>query len=224
MLCACVKLLMMMFGSACEHMAHLTTISLLVKDKMAIFEGMDRNHVAHLLWAMFVDACLCFSTPHDVMGKPPVSLLDRLIGAMKGGTLPLTLGTPLQSLFGRGSGNQIEGGQDRSQQEEEPGGPGIRKDRPTGPNINPHARIEAVATAARRCKPGANCCLVMATTPLPRPWITLLQLNRARCFNCLFFGECTNPQCSFKHDGKVDKSNVDGAIAKFVNSTEREPP
>jgi hypothetical protein len=45
MLCAYIKLLMMMFGRSCEHMANVMTIYFLVKDKMAIFERMDKSHV-----------------------------------------------------------------------------------------------------------------------------------------------------------------------------------
>jgi hypothetical protein len=99
MLCACVKLLMMMFGWSCEHAVNMTTICYLVKEKMAMFERADRNQMAHLLWAIFTDTQACFNMPHDVMGNPPVSSLDWLIvGAMKGGNLPATLSTLLQSI------------------------------------------------------------------------------------------------------------------------------
>jgi hypothetical protein len=39
----------------CEHMANVTTIYFLVRDKMSIFERMEKTHVAHLQWAIFVD-------------------------------------------------------------------------------------------------------------------------------------------------------------------------
>jgi hypothetical protein len=57
----------------------------------------------------------------------------------------------------------------------------------------------------------------MATAPQPKPQITLMhQLNQDGCFDYLFFGKCSNPRCSFKHDGKVDESNkIDGAIEKM---------
>jgi hypothetical protein len=142
MLCAYIKLIMMMFGRLCEHMANVTTIYFLMKDKMAIFESMDKHHVSHLLWAIFVDAWLYFNTTHDVMGNPPISSLDWLIGAMKGRTLPLTLGTPLQSLLGRGSdaGNSrpTEGGQGTNRrEEEEPSTPRYQRG-PQTPNTNVH--------------------------------------------------------------------------------------
>jgi hypothetical protein len=36
-------------------MANVTTIYFLVRDKMSIFERMEKTHVAHLQWAIFVD-------------------------------------------------------------------------------------------------------------------------------------------------------------------------
>jgi hypothetical protein len=57
--------------------------------------------------------------------------------------------------------------------------------------------------------------MVMAVAPLPKLWIATMQLKRAGCFNCLFFGKCTALGCSFKHDSKVDESKTDGAIKKM---------
>jgi hypothetical protein len=87
MLCAYIKLLMMLFGNRCEHMANVTTIYFLIRDKMAIFERMEKKHVAHLLWSIFVDARAYFNTPFDEMGNPPVSSLDWLIGGMRSGAV-----------------------------------------------------------------------------------------------------------------------------------------
>lgn len=176
MLCACIKLLMMMFGWSCEHMVNVTAMCHLVKEKMATFERADRNQVAHLPWAILTDAPACFNTPHDVMGNPPVSSLDWLIGAVKGGTLPATLGAPLQSLFGRGS-SAIEGSASTTgdrQEKEEPrccGGPHQPH------NANTHTRIEAATSAARRCNPAVNCRMVMAVALQPKPRIATMQLK-----------------------------------------------
>ena len=92
---------MMMFGSACEHiMTSVTASSFFIQERMATFQLINKIQVAHLLWAIFVDTRAYFNTPHDIMGNPPVSSLDWLIGAMKGGSLPSVLGTPLNFLFG----------------------------------------------------------------------------------------------------------------------------
>jgi hypothetical protein len=213
MLCAYIKLLMMMFGQACEHMINVTTIYYLIKARMAIFERMDRNQVAHLLWAIFTDAREYFNTPHDLMGNPPVSSLDWLIGAMKGGTLPATLGTPLQSFFPSSSGANRGGGGSASGQgrEEEP----RYRRGPQPPNENVHSRIEAATAAARRCNPAVDYRMVMAVAPLPKPRITTMQLKRAGCFDHLFFGKCATPRCSFQHNGEVDEAKVDGVIDKM---------
>lgn len=218
MLCAYIKLLMMMFGSSCEHMRNVTTIYYLIKDKMSTFELLEKNNVAHLLWAIFTDARSYFNTAHDIMGNPPVSSLDWLIGALKGGTLPSTLGTPLQSLLSREGGPaktpRGDGGQANNRRPEEPATPRYQRG-PQEPNTNVHAKIEAATAAARRCNPRVDYRMVMQTAPQPKPRITVMQLNRAGCFDYLFFGNCSNSRCSFKHDGEVDEAKIDGAIDKM---------
>ena len=81
---------------------------------MATFQLMNKTQVAHLLWAIFVDARAYFNTPHNIMENPPVSSLEWLIGAMKGGSLPSALSTPLNTFFestdGTGNPYQLENG------------------------------------------------------------------------------------------------------------------
>jgi hypothetical protein len=83
------------------------------------------------------------------------------------------------------------------------------------PNTNVHLKIETATAAARRCNPNIDYHMVMATAPQPKPRITVMQLNQAGCFDYLFFGQCTNSRCSFKHNGAVDKSKIDGAVKKM---------
>jgi hypothetical protein len=61
MMCAYIKLLMMLFWSSCKHVAHVATIFFIVRDGMAMFEHMTRNEVVHLLWAIFANARTYFS-------------------------------------------------------------------------------------------------------------------------------------------------------------------
>jgi hypothetical protein len=56
MLCACIKLLMMLFGRAFGHMTSVTSICFLLHEMVSIYERMTKIHVAHLLWAIFLDA------------------------------------------------------------------------------------------------------------------------------------------------------------------------
>ena len=147
------------------------------------------------------------------MGTPPESSLDWLIGSMKGGgLLPSALGTLLNSLFGstEGTGNpfQLESGKYGSRQD---GGPRYQQGSPP-PNTNVHTRIEAATAAARRCNPNVDYQLVIASAPQPKPCINVMSLKRAGCFDYLFFERCSNDRCSFKHNGKIDKAKIDGAI------------
>jgi hypothetical protein len=175
---------------------------------------MDRNNVAHLLCAMLTDARSCFNMTHKIVGNPPVSSLDWLVRAMmRSGALPATLGAPLQSFFGRGSGAS-EGGQATTgnRREEEP----RCWQGPPPPNTNVRAKIEAATSAARRCIPAADYYrMVMTVAPLPKPRIITMQLKQAGCVDHLFFGKCATSGCSFKHDGEVDESKIDGAIKKM---------
>jgi hypothetical protein len=143
----------MLFGSACEYMANLTTIFILVKDQMAMFE---QNQVAHLLWAVFTDARSYLSTPHhDQMGNPPASTLNWLIGAIRGRSLPETLlGTLLQSLLGGTSsphsGNPYQLESQNSQPDEEQGGRTRYQLGLPEPNPNVNSRIKAATAEKHR--------------------------------------------------------------------------
>ena len=56
MMCSYIKI-MMMFGNACEHMLSVTTTYFLIQERIATFqELMNKTQVAHLVWAIFVDA------------------------------------------------------------------------------------------------------------------------------------------------------------------------
>jgi hypothetical protein len=210
MTCACIKLLMILFGDGCEHLMNVTATCYLVLDRHAACESISRNNGAHLLWPIFSDARGCFNDAHDVMGNPPTSNLGWLLNAMRGGSLPSTLGAPLQALFsGSDAGDRSGGGA---------GGSGDRPPQrggPAAPNPNVNSKIEAATAAARQKNSNVDCRVVMATCPLPKPQITTLQLSRGGCFDCLFFGKCNNVRCSFKQDGVIDESKIDGAIEKM---------
>ena len=138
---------------------------------------MTRDQVAHLLWAIFIDARAYFNTPHAIMGNPPVSSLDWLIGAMKGGSfLPSALGTPITSLFGStGSASnpyQLESGSSGCRDE----GPCYQRGCPSL-NTNVNAQIEAATAAAGRCNANLDYWLVMNTAPHPKPRITTMMLK-----------------------------------------------
>ena len=79
MLCSYIKLLMMMFGSAYEHMTSATTICFLLQERMATFQLMTKNQVAHLPWAIFIDARAYFNTQHNnIANGEPVCVIARL--------------------------------------------------------------------------------------------------------------------------------------------------
>jgi hypothetical protein len=37
-------------------MSHVSAIYFLIRERMALFQCMNKNHMAHLLWAIFIDA------------------------------------------------------------------------------------------------------------------------------------------------------------------------
>jgi galactose-1-phosphate uridylyltransferase len=59
---------------------------------------------------------------------------------------------------------------------------------------------------------------LIAVIPPPRPQLSIVQLFQGGCFDYyLFFGNCLNLQCTFKHGhGKVmEARRIDGKIAKM---------
>jgi hypothetical protein len=55
-MCAYIKLLMMLFGARCNHLAQVSTIYFIVKDRVAMFQLMTKEQVAHIVWSIFIDA------------------------------------------------------------------------------------------------------------------------------------------------------------------------
>ena len=72
MLCACIKLLMMLLGTVCcEHMTNTTTIYFLIQEPaMTAFQVRDKKWVAHLLWP-------CLWTPGYISIPVTLRLADR---------------------------------------------------------------------------------------------------------------------------------------------------
>jgi hypothetical protein len=211
MLCAYIKLLMMLFGSHCEHLAQVLQIYSIFQRRVGMFQSVTREQVGHLLWAVFIDARTYFSTHHDTMGNPPVSHLALMVSALQGGSLPGALGTPLSSMF-RGTSDppqaRLGGQRDSRGNEESANGP---------PYVNNqvNAKIAEATANAIRCAPTVNFRKVLAVAASPKPQLSSLQLHRGGCFDYLFFGKCNSPRCTFQHTGEVMETKIDGVIAKM---------
>jgi hypothetical protein len=200
MLCSYIKLLMMLFGARCEHLGQVLQIYSIIQRRVGMFQTVTKVQVAHLLWAVFIDARTYFSTNHDAMNNPPASHLTWMVSALQGGSLPGALGTPITSML-RGSveaqnsrPGEIQNG---SRGREQDGGPPYT-------NHQVHPKIAAAVADALRCVPTANFRKVMATAVSPKPQLSSMQLQRSGCFDYLFFGQCiTAPRCTFQHTGEV---------------------
>jgi hypothetical protein len=217
-MCAYLKLLMMLFGAGCGHMANVSTIYFLVKERVAMFQTMKKEEVAHLLWAIFIDARTYFSTPHDQMGNPPESRLDWLVGAMRGGSLPTTMGTPLLSMFrntGQGANNPYSMGSSTGQRDSTSGTSQGQQAGPPYTNRQVHAKIAEATAAALGCSPTVNFRTVAAAAAPPKPQLSNLQLQRGGCFDYLFFGKCNTQRCTYKHDGQVNEAKIDTVLSKM---------
>ena len=211
LLCSYIKLLMMLFGANCDHLIQVSAIYFLVKERVAMFQLMTKEQVAHLLWAVFIDARTYFSSAHDQMGNPPVSRLDWLVSAMRGGSLPSTMGTPLLSMFGNtrdGPRNPLLGTGTQNGSRSEAGGPPYT-------NSQVHAKIAEATAEAMRCSSTVNFRAVSATAAAPKPQLGSLSLFRGGCFDYLFFGKCTAARCTYKHDGQITEAKIDGVISKM---------
>jgi hypothetical protein len=210
-ICSYLKLLMMLFGANCDHLIQVSAIYFLVKERVAMFQLMTKEQVAHLMWSIFIDARTYFSTTHDQMGNPPVSRLEWLVGAMRGGALPPTMGTPLLSMFGNtrdGPRNPLLGTGTQNGSRSGTGGPPY-----TNSQVN--AQIAEATGEARRCSSLVNFRTVSAAAAPPKPQLGGLSLSRGGCFDYLFFGKCSAARCTYKHDGQVDEAKVDRVISKM---------
>jgi hypothetical protein len=216
MLGAYIKLLIMMFGAHCGHLAHVLRIHQIFHSGAAMYQRVSSVQVAHVLWSVFIDARTYFSTPHDIMGNPPESRLKYIVGLMEAGSLPTPMGTPLLSMFGNGDGppNPLTtGGQTGAQQ-----GGGTQTPANSGPpwmNHEVDPKIAAATAEAHRCSPTVNFRMVAMATSPPRPQLSTMQLCRGGCFDYHFFGRCDAKNCSWKHNGRVNDTKVEAVLVKM---------
>jgi hypothetical protein len=214
MVCAYLKLLTMLFGSYCEHLRNVMTNYDIFRDRMVMYERLQPKQVANILWIIFLDARAYFSTPHDEMGNPPVSSLDWMIGGLRSGIPPPgVVGAPIDELLGTTPRLPRGGITSTPRQDDEQGGPRYQRSA-VPPNPDVHSRLEAEAADAIRCSPSVSFKSVAAVAT-PRPNISHLKLFPGGCFDYLFFGNCRNPHCSFKHDGQVTEGKIDQVVAKM---------
>jgi hypothetical protein len=214
MLCSYMKLLMVLFSADCDHLAQVSSIYFCVKERVGMFQLVTKEQVAHLLWAILIDARTYLSTPHDQMGnpQPPASRLDWLVSAMRGGALPATMGTPLLSMFGstreQGARNPLLPGSQNGTREEGPQ-PGPHT------NLQVNSRIAEATAGAHHCVATVSLRLVAAAAAAPKPQLSAMSLCRGGCFDYLFFGKCSAARCTYKHDGQVGDSKIDAVISKM---------
>jgi hypothetical protein len=215
MLGAYIKLLIMLFGAQCSHLAHVMRIHNIFHAGAAMYQRVSSVQVAHILWSVFIDARSYFSTPHDISGNPPDSRLKYIVGLMEAGSLPTPMGTPLLSMFGDGGGPPNPMVSDHQSGAPQGGGGSSAASKAPWINENVDPRITAATAEAFKCSSTVNFRVVSLATKPPRPQIVTLQLCRGGCFDYHFFGRCENRKCSFKHSGAVNEARVDPVIKKM---------
>jgi hypothetical protein len=188
-----VELLRHMVGERSGHFVEVMRITAELNARQFIFEALEPNQVASLLWQIFMDARRFFSTGIDTRGNLPQSLLRTTYNEVAIGIIQAHLNVPYAQLMG----------------------PDVSEDPPsfaslrTG-DINGRghknrtfrhvpAAIKLILKGVRSKYPAVTVAELMAAHDPPLQYAQVKLGPSGSCLDYLCFGACKNSRCSYKH-------------------------
>jgi hypothetical protein len=199
-LVAYMALLMVLFGSACKHLIEVQAIHNMFLDRPAHFENMTPTEVAELLWFIFLDARMFFSTTTlTASGRGPTSGLSVTRRMMEVGSRQVPRDCPTPKLLsGTRHVQGTSGGRGEGVDNLFPpaGGSGGKE----GPHLT-----ELHPEIAKVCLPLLTDFPSMQLNELlkaPSPKVTMDEVklsNKGACLRMNLLGKCSTQGCSFRH-------------------------
>lgn len=188
-----VELLRHMVGDRSGHFVEVMRITAELNSRQFIFESLDANQIASILWQIFMDARRFFSTGIDTRGNLPQLLLRTTYNEVAVGIVQAHLNVPYSQLMG---GNDMT--EDLT---------GHSEARSTGraasetPKTFRHvpASIKAILRGVRSKYPSVTIAELMAAHEPPLQYAQVKLGPSGSCLDYLCFGACKNSRCSYKH-------------------------
>jgi hypothetical protein len=201
-----VELLRHLVGERSGHFVEVMRITAELNARQFIFEALEPNQVASLLWQIFMDARRFFSTGIDTRGNLPQSLLRTTYNEVAIGIVQTHLNVPYAQIIGHGPA------------EDQPNYP-----EPRGTSGSGHqesrtfrhvpAAIKSILRGARSKYPTVTVAELMAAHDPPLQYTQVRLGPSGSCLDYLCFGNCKNSRCSYKH---TETASIQASRAEAV--------
>jgi hypothetical protein len=204
-----------MHGARCHHFRETRAITRILGRQRQAFEGMTARQVATILWHVFMDARVYYSTLIDLSGSLPDSNLRVLRGMLETTMIPEQVNVPYgQLLAGAPAPAHTTSGQDSYEPPYSESGGEVPVDqrifsRVPGP-------IRTALTGARTHYPSLRIAELMAAASPPIKYSAIKIGPNGACLDMLCLGRCQEPGCSYKHP--LTRISIDPARAAAAAS------
>jgi hypothetical protein len=187
-----VELLRHLVGDRSGHFVEVMRITAELNSRQFIFEALEANQIASLLWQIFMDARRFFSTGIDTRGNLPQSLLCTTYNEVAVGIVQAHLNVPYSQLMGNDTTDESPG----YPEARSTGGAASRESR-TFRHVPPS--IKAILRGVRSKYPSVTIAEMMAAHDPPLQYTQVKLGPSGSCLDFLCFGACKNSRCSYKH-------------------------
>jgi hypothetical protein len=163
-----------------------------LNSRQFIFEALEANQVASILWQIFMDARRFFSTGIDTRGNLPQSLLRTTYNEVAVGIVQAHLNVPYAQLMG------LEAPEDSPRHPEARTTNGAT----AVPRLFRHvpAPIKAILRGVRSKYPAVTIAELMAAHSPPLQYNQIKLGPNGSCLDYLCFGTCKSSRCPYKHE------------------------
>lgn len=216
MKCYCF-FLQRMHGARCHHFREARAITRILGRQRQTLESMSARQVATILWHVFMDARVYYSTLIDLSGSLPESNLRVLRGMLETTMIPEQVNVPYgQLLLGitepepRSGG----GGQDSYEPPRYEGSSDVPIDQRVFSRVP--GPIRAALAGARTKYPAIRIAAIMAASTPPIKYNAIKVGPNGACLDMLCFGLCQDPGCTYKHP--LTRISIDPARASAAAS------
>jgi hypothetical protein len=217
MKCYCF-LLQRMHGARCHHFRETRAITQILGRQRQAFEGMTARQVATILWHVFMDARVYYSTLIDLAGALPDSNLRVLRGMLETTMIPEQVNVPYGQLLSSVP-EEIPMGHGPRSYDPPPNDAGAG-DVPVGQRTfnRVPGPIRAALSGARARFPHIRIADIMAAATPPIKYSAIKLGPNGACLDMICLGLCKEPECTYKHPVtriSMDPARALGAAAKL---------
>jgi hypothetical protein len=179
-------------GPRSAHYGEVRRIAAELNNNQQMFETLDPQQIASLLWQIFIDSRRFFSAGMDVRGNLPQSLLRTTYNEIAAGIVQAHINVPYADLLGGQDSGEASHGPDT-------GSTTTRTSTESRTFRHVPPAIKTILRGVRSKYPAVTVAELMAAHSPPLQYAQIKLGPSGSCLDYLCFGSCKNSRCSYKH-------------------------